>query len=279
MNTLTSRCFTLVELLIVIAIMTIIAAIILPVMQEAKEAARGIACLSNMRQQGMAITMYKSDNTDIYGYNYPPWLSRLNPNYLDSKGVFTCPCDPQNALPSQISYSETNYVEAFDTNGQPSKNPKKTDRIYNRGLYGKDITKNPKKECQEDLNNPNPNVPQVSYMYDFNQAPYAWYNSQNKLSGKNVKSWCQAKQDFIRGTNLNKTDLCVNDGKNPDKATDPWSRENLSKRLNYYPVVRCFWHIVNKKKNDPIRNLSVSGNVFYSNGKWETKGVWSRGDY
>lgn len=55
MKTLQRRGFTLIELLVVIAIIAILAAILFPVFAQAREKARSISCLSNMKQQATSM--------------------------------------------------------------------------------------------------------------------------------------------------------------------------------------------------------------------------------
>ncbi len=58
--------FTLIELLVVIAIIAILAAILFPVFAQAREKARAISCLSNLKQMGTAIMMYVQDYDELY---------------------------------------------------------------------------------------------------------------------------------------------------------------------------------------------------------------------
>jgi len=62
--------FTLVELLVVIAIIAILAAVLFPVFGMVRERARATGCLSNMRQIGLALTMYVNDK----GEAFPPFV-------------------------------------------------------------------------------------------------------------------------------------------------------------------------------------------------------------
>ncbi len=61
--------FTLIELLVVIAIIAILAAILFPVFAQAREKARAITCISNLKQIGLGMMMYLQDYDEMYPMN------------------------------------------------------------------------------------------------------------------------------------------------------------------------------------------------------------------
>ncbi|MDR1283401.1 MAG: prepilin-type N-terminal cleavage/methylation domain-containing protein [Opitutaceae bacterium] len=94
-----NRAFTLVELLTVIAIISILAAIIIPVTGRVREQARTTRCLAQMRQVGSAFLMYVNDNRgnlpvqSTYEATWNAegsWTFALFP-YVDNRALFTCP--------------------------------------------------------------------------------------------------------------------------------------------------------------------------------------------
>ena len=86
--------FTLIELLVVIAIIAILAALLLPALSKARAKARCISCCSNMKQIGLAFTMYSND-FDGYVMRKAPnvtWADILKSNGCASDdGMFFCP--------------------------------------------------------------------------------------------------------------------------------------------------------------------------------------------
>ena len=90
--------FTLIELLVVIAIIAILAAILFPVFQKVRENARKIACLSNTKQLGLAITQYQQDFDErspggrTGSGDGRGWAGEIYP-YVKSTQAYKCPDD------------------------------------------------------------------------------------------------------------------------------------------------------------------------------------------
>ena len=147
-----ARGFTLIELLTVIATIAILAALLLPVLNKAKIKAQRTACLSNLRQLGLAWIIYKEDNSGFLAESYPvdrsgtgrnpdAWVQgnmrsldeagntdlirqgKLFP-YNNSVPIYHCPTDQGvsiggKVVPTVRSYSMNCFMGARDPNLQP----------------------------------------------------------------------------------------------------------------------------------------------------------------
>lgn len=102
---LARRGFTLIEILVVVAIIAILAALLFPVFGRARENARRSSCASNLKQIGLGIAQYASDYDGKYFYATTSLDTRLD-SYIKSPNIWACPSRRSTATnPAIASYA------------------------------------------------------------------------------------------------------------------------------------------------------------------------------
>lgn len=120
----TGLAFTLVELLVVVALIATLAALLFPTFGRAKESGRATVCLSNLHQIGLALQLYVQDNRNhlpymrdksLTGTNDLPGPDLVLSNYFGNHRVLQCPSDRQDLfLTTGSSYSWNSLLNGQD---------------------------------------------------------------------------------------------------------------------------------------------------------------------
>lgn len=100
--------FTLIELIVVIAIIAVLLALAFPVFTSVQERARVTQDMNNLRQIGLATQTYLNDNDGVFFPAASAWMGLLNPKYVSTWKAFQSPFDKrtpaENATTAPVSY-------------------------------------------------------------------------------------------------------------------------------------------------------------------------------
>jgi prepilin-type N-terminal cleavage/methylation domain-containing protein len=146
MDVARKRGFTLIELLVVVAIIALLIAILMPALQRAKEQARAVICLHNLRQWGLATSQYATEFDGIlWPESYPlggdvqtvpgDWMEMLRPYYKDVDKVRACPSASRPSVDDQSTEMRGGVHHAW---GRPrhASDPSSRDFISKADFWG-----------------------------------------------------------------------------------------------------------------------------------------------
>jgi prepilin-type N-terminal cleavage/methylation domain-containing protein/prepilin-type processing-associated H-X9-DG protein len=129
-----SRGFTLLELLIVIAVIAILATIAFPVILGIQEHAKATKDMNNLRQIGIATQLYMNDNDGaLPGSTTVTWMSQLHPKYLSSWNIFQSPFDIRG--PSELGDATTPVSYGINGNVYPNNIAMSADKISKPTIF------------------------------------------------------------------------------------------------------------------------------------------------
>lgn len=238
--------FTLLELLVVILIIGVLGSALVVSVQSGYKQARQANCKSNLRQFGVALTIYRGEHDN----RVPDWISNLYPEYVDDRSMYVCRADPNDGRRAPVSSDYLSRINAVGGNFYENSSTWDNER-------GSGATRNRA-------------VLTCSYCYEFSAAPGAggWY------SGDPLP---ESERTFTTIGQYKRIQMLYGDNNNRINGVQmPYSASRI-------PIVRCCHHWrdqyvygrdnagASQIKRQPITlNVAYAGNVFAGPPFWES---------
>lgn len=239
--------FTLLEMLIVCVIIGILSSALTVSVKSAYKQARQSHCKSNLRQFGVAATIYRGEHDN----EMPDWISNLYPEYVDDRSLYICRADTMHGTdrprPRQLIDAGFSGYDN-DTDRPPFwDNKKNSDASRNKTIEA------------------------CSYLYEFSAARTTWWTDSpaapTKPNPLTMKIYKNAQMRFGDSSN-----------KDANGNIIPYSASHI-------PIIRCYHHWKDMKiygyNNSSAKNsgnatrqfitinVAYAGNVFVGPTWWE----------
>ena len=236
-------------MLIVIAILAILSAALVTNVQAGYKQARQTNCKSNLRQFGVAITIYRGEHDN----KTPDWISCLYPEYVDNLSMYICRADKNGGQDTPRPVDLVNSITGFRN---------ETD---NASFWDNNQNNDQKRNNGQGVSGP---VKMCSYLFEFSAATTTW----------------RVPVEARGGTANNAQGYCMRDYK-MDQMTYGDRQENgiyLPYSASRIPILRCYHHWRDQRvygrdsgASGPVRkqrlviNVAYAGNVFVGPPSWE----------